>query len=79
MELKRKVLIPAVGLLAVAGIGTGVAVAQSGSDDTNPPTDSPQVEKGEQPGDQEGPGDTEEPDDTEEKDGDEAEDTNQPR
>jgi hypothetical protein len=67
MELKRKIVVPAIGLLAVAGIGTGVAVAQSGSDNTNPPVDTPQVEHGEQPGDQEGPGDTEEPGDMEEQ------------
>jgi hypothetical protein len=79
MQLKRKVLVPAIGLLAVAGIGTGVAVAQSGSDDTNPPAGSPQVEQGDQPGDQEGPGDAEEKGDTEEQDGNEAEETNQPR
>lgn len=71
MELKRRIVVPAVGLLAVAGIGTGVAVAQSGGgpDDSKPPTaDSTRVEQADQPGDQEGPDDHEEKG-KEEKDG----------
>jgi hypothetical protein len=78
MELKRKILIPAVGLLAVAGIGTGVAVAQSGSDSTSPPTDSTQVQPGAQPGQPEGAETKDEKGEKEEKDGKEAEEPNDP-
>jgi hypothetical protein len=73
MEIKRKIVIPAVGLLAVAGIGTGVAVAQSGDsgpDNQNPPAaNTTEVEQGDQdgPNDQEGPGDQEEKGDKEEE------------
>jgi hypothetical protein len=71
MHLKRKLVVPVLGLLAVGGIGTGVAVAQSGPgpDSTNPPAGGTQVEQGDQPDAQDGPGDVHEKGDKEEKDG----------
>jgi hypothetical protein len=77
MELTRKIAVPAIGLLAVAGIGTGVAVAQSGTDSTNPPTDSTQVQPGGQAGQHDGADATDEKGDKEEKDGKEADTANE--
>jgi hypothetical protein len=77
MELKRRIVIPAVGLLAVAGIGTGVAVAQSGSDSTNPPADGTQVQPGGQAGQHDGADAKDEKGDKEEKDGKEADTANE--
>ena len=54
MEVKRKLIVSAVGVLAVAAVGTGIAYAQTGPGptDTTPPgaTNGPNAQQGDQNG-----------------------------